>query len=101
MPAELGGLEALSVWRTNAVYKAALEDSLSNEKTNETLINVRLFGKDYKVIQPGTGSWDHSMETWELTKEQIAEVKEYINANGYGNYKSADGLTGFRSRFLE
>lgn len=99
--AELGGLEVLSVWRTNVLYKAALEDALSNVKTNETLINVGLFGKDYKVIQPGTGSWNHSMETWELTKEQIAEVKEYINANGYGNYKSADGLAGFRSRFLE
>lgn len=98
---ELGGLEEQSVWKSNIRYKEALDFTLSNVKSNEKVIQVRLFGKDYKVTQPGSGSWNHSMETWNFTRNQIEEVKEYINTNGYGNYKSAEGLSEFRSTFFE
>ena len=43
---------------------------------------------------------DTPQETYSFTHEEILEMKQFIEENGYGNTKSDDGLTRFYNQFL-
>ncbi len=99
VPTAKGGLEESSIWKTNHVYGASLDYVLSNEKKQKENVRITLFGKTYDIAKPGTGMWDHEIETWRFTKSEIREVQAYISANGYGNYKGKDRILEFYDRF--
>ena len=65
---ENGGLESTSKWKSEVTYKDTLEAAMNNVK-----------GED--------GNWSHTVQTWEFSKEDIEQVKHYVNNNGMGNSK--------------
>lgn len=65
---ENGGLESTSKWKSDVTYKDTLEAAMNNVK-----------GED--------GNWSHTVQTWEFSKEDIEQVKHYVNNNGMGNSK--------------
>ena len=97
---ENGGLELNSIWRTNPEYAAVLNSAMENreslqfEKIDRTYLGIRL-QKDV----PGSISRNHAYETWHLTSENVAQIKEYINVHGIGNLKEPDALKNFREQF--
>ena len=66
---EAGGVESSSKWRSEVTYKDTLEAAMNNVK-----------GED--------GNWSHTVKTWECSKEDIVQVKQYVKDNGMGNNKS-------------
>lgn len=65
---EAGGLESSSKWRSEVTYKDTLKAAMNNVK-----------GED--------GNWSHTVQTWEFSKEDIVQVKQYVKDNGMGNEK--------------
>lgn len=54
-------------------YKDTLETSMNN-----------VIGED--------GKWSHTVQTWEFSKEDIEQVKQYVKNNGMGNLKERKTL---------
>ena len=65
---ENGGLESTSKWKSEVTYKDTLEAAMYNVK-----------GED--------GNWSHTVQIWEFSKEDIEQVKYYVNNYGMGNSK--------------
>ena len=65
---ENGGLESTSKWKSEVTYKDTLEAAMYNVK-----------GED--------GNWSHTVQIWEFSKEDIEQVKHYVNNYGMGNSK--------------
>jgi uncharacterized repeat protein (TIGR02543 family) len=74
---EDGGLSPDSIWMTNPEYHEALKQALLNQK-NGTPVQV-----------------------YELSKEQIKDMKAYINQYGYENFKKESVWKGFYNKFLK
>jgi len=66
---ENGGLESTSKWKSELTYKDTLEAAMNNVK-----------GED--------GNWSHTVQTWEFSKDDIDQVKQYVLDNGLGNSKN-------------
>jgi hypothetical protein len=66
---ENGGLESTSKWKSEVTYKDTLEAAMNNVK-----------GED--------GNWSHTVQTWEFSKDDIDQVKQYVLDNGLGNSKN-------------
>ena len=75
---ELGGLESTSLWRNDAAFRGTLQSAMNN-------------------TQNGGNS---TYSVWIFTKEDIAEVKEYVSDNGLGNSKSETALSRFINNFI-
>lgn len=99
--AEGGGLERESVWKHENAYRSVLEYALSNRKQGESIIETTFAGKEYRIAKPGSGEWTHRKETWTFTREQMDQVKEFIEKNGFGNYKKKTGISEFYEIFGE
>ncbi|WP_031420564.1 InlB B-repeat-containing protein [Lachnoclostridium phytofermentans] len=73
---ENGGLESTSKWKSETTYKDTLSVAMNNAK-----------GED--------DNWSHTLQTWEFTKEDIDQVKQYVSNNGMGNTKNGNVLAQF------
>lgn len=73
---ENGGLESTSKWKSEVTYKDTLEVAMNNVK-----------GED--------GKWSHTVQTWEFSKEDIDQVKQYVSNNGMRNTKNGNVLAQF------
>lgn len=93
--AEQGGLENASIWKQNPAYKAVLERTLNNKKINETVINTDFLEQEQGVVKPGSGTWEHEIQTWVFSKEEVQAVKDFLSENGLGNYQNEDGIEKF------
>ncbi|MGO5053986.1 InlB B-repeat-containing protein [Lachnospiraceae bacterium LCP25S3_G4] len=78
---EAGGLESSSKWRSEVTYKDTLEAAMNNVK-----------GED--------GNWSHTVQTWEFSKEDIVQVKQYVKDNGMGNSVDIRNLLRFLNLFI-
>ncbi len=96
---EEGGLEETSVWKQDAACQKALEYALSNEKRGQITVQETFFGKVYHFIRPGSGSWDHKKETWVFSKEQIENVKQFVEKHGYGDARGENKIAIFYESF--
>jgi len=76
-----GGLEVTSKWRSDVTYRNTLAMAMNNVK-----------GED--------GNWSHVVKSYEFSKEDIEQVKQYVKDNGMGNSKSIDALERIISLFL-
>ncbi|SEV84910.1 InlB B-repeat-containing protein [[Clostridium] fimetarium] len=74
------GLESTSKWKSEVTYKDTLEAAMYNFK-----------GED--------GNWSHTVQTWEFSKEDIDQVKQYVKDNGMGNTKKRSALIQFLNLF--
>lgn len=90
-----------SVWRTEEEYKNLLNETLSYKRTNpDTSDPLPVFGDAYKRTIEGTGTWNKTPKAeWRFTKEQIGEVKEYLDTYGPSNYQTENGLSQFMDTF--
>ena len=90
-----------SVWRIEEEYKNLLKEALSYKRTNpDTSEALPVFGDAYKQNIEGTGTWNKMPKSeWRFTKEQIEEVKEYLDTYGPTNYQTEDGITQFMDTF--
>ena len=79
-PYENGGLELTSKWKSELTYKDTLEAIMNNVKGE-------------------TGNWTHVVQTWEFTKDDIDQVKQYVKDNGMGDSKTGGALVQFLSLF--
>ena len=43
------------------------------------------------------GNWSHTVKTWEFSKEDIDQVKQYVKDNGMGNSRKDLDLSRFVS----
>ena len=77
---ENGGLESTSKWKSEVTYKDTLEAAMYNVK-----------GED--------GDWSHSVKTWEFSKEDIDQVKQYVKDNRLGNSKNGTAISRFLNLF--
>lgn len=77
---ENGGLEAASKWKSEAAYKDVLAAAMNNVK-----------GEDE--------SWSHVAQTWEFSKEDIEQVKQYVSDNGMGNTRKGSTFERFLNLF--
>ena len=75
-PEANGGLAADSIWLTDPEYAAALQTAFTNSRN-------------------GTAE-----EVYEFSHEDILDMKQFIDDNGFGNTKSDDALTRFYDRFM-
>ena len=96
---ERGGLENTSIWRTNDTYKSVLESALYNSKINEEYKTVEYFGTSMDVKVAGSGEWQTENSTWVFTKDDIEEVKSFVDTHGYGNIKEPNALEVFIQLF--
>lgn len=96
---EKGGLELTSVWRNNDSYKSLLESSLYNKKLNEEYKTIEYFGTSTEVKIAGSGTWQNQKSTWVFTKDDIEEVKEFVDTHGYGNIRESNALELFIEAF--
>jgi len=62
-------------------YKDTLEAAMNNVK-----------GED--------GNWSHTVQTWEFSKEDIVQVKQYVKDNGMGNSVDIRNLLRFLNLFI-
>lgn len=71
-----------------------------NGQTQIRQTRSRFFGDAYKQNIEGTGTWNNTPKAeWRFTKEQIGEVKEYLDTYGPSNYQTENGLTHFMDTF--
>lgn len=98
---EKGGLELNSVWRENANYSSLLESVLSNMKVNEEYKEIKYFGTSTEIKVPGSGDWKTDKSTWVFTKDDIEEVKEFVDTYGYGNIRESNALELFIEAFKD
>lgn len=75
-PYENGGLEDNSIWKTDPEYAAVLQQAFDNLKN------------------------DTPEETYYFTHEEILEMKQFIDENGFGNTQSVDALNRFYGQFM-
>ncbi len=75
-PYENGGLEDNSIWKTDPEYAAVLQQAFDNLKN------------------------DTPEETYYFTHEEILEMKQFIDENGFGNTQSEDALNRFYDQFM-
>jgi hypothetical protein len=71
-----GGLAATSKWRSDVTYRNTLAAAMTNMK-----------GED--------GKWSHVEKSYEFSKEDIDQVKQYVKDNGMGNSESVIALSRF------
>ena len=76
-----GGLETTSKWRSDVTYRNTLTAAMNNVK-----------GED--------GKWSHVVKSFEFSKEDIDQVKQYVKDNGMGNSMGENKLTYFRNLIL-
>ena len=76
-----GGLEATSKWRSDVTYRSTLEAAMNNMK-----------GED--------GNWSHIVKSFEFSKEEINQVKQYVKDNGMGNSDSGIALSRFINQIV-
>ncbi|MEG0962013.1 MAG: hypothetical protein RSF88_04005 [Lachnospiraceae bacterium] len=76
-----GGLEVTSKWRSDTTYRNTLAAAMNNVK-----------GED--------GNWSHVAKSYEFSKEDIEQVKQYVRDNGMGDSKSGTGLWRFMSQII-
>lgn len=73
-----------SVWRTEE-YGAVLNKVLKNNKNGEEYTNPsgveRLLGAK-PVKKPGSGTWNHVMQVWKFTRQQVLEVQDFLENHG-------------------
>ena len=96
---EKGGLELTSVWRDNDSYKSVLERVLYNKKLNEEYKTIEYFGTSTEVKIAGSGEWQTEKSTWVFTKDDIEEVKSFVDTHGYGNIREPNALELFIEAF--
>lgn len=77
---ENGGLESTSKWKSEITYNDTLSAAMNNVK-----------GED--------GNWSHTVQTWEFSKEDIDQVKQYVADNGMGNSKYQYNIKEFIDKF--
>jgi hypothetical protein len=77
---EEGGLEVTSKWRREESYRATLSVAMNNTKGE-------------------AGNWSHVVCSYEFSKEDIEQVKQYVKDNGMGNAKNENGLRQFLGFF--
>ena len=77
-----GGLNSGSSWINIFEYEKALTETLSNK------------------IDATTGEWEKVHQTWIFSKNQIAEVKAYVEEHGLGNSQESDALANFYSLYV-
>ena len=94
-----GGLEEDSIWKEDDAYRAALDYALGNRKTGEDTVDTQFMGKDYTYTKPGSGTWEHEVETWTFSREAVKEIRKFIEENGYGKYKMKSGIDNFYETF--
>lgn len=92
LPADKGGLEENSVWRTNPVYLSYIENALSIKKKHVETKTISAFGMEWKVEEAGSGEWEQKEETWVFEYEDIKKMKEFTNTYGFGNIKVSNGI---------
>ena len=46
------------------------------------------------------GNWSHVVKSYEFSKEDIDQVKQYVKNNGMGNSKSGNALSRFTIQSL-
>ena len=68
-----GGLEATSKWRSEVTYRNTLAAAMSNMKVED-------------------GNWSHVVKSYEFSKDEINQVKQYVKDNGMGNSESRNAL---------
>ncbi len=61
-----GGLEATSKWRSEVTYRNTLTAAMNNVKREDK-------------------NWSHVVKSHEFSKEDIEQVKQYVQDNGMGN----------------
>lgn len=99
VPTSLGGLEENSIWIKSEVYRTALDYAMSNHKENEEYKTLDVFGTEYKVKIAGSGKWSHMKESWTFTKEDIKDVREFVDEYGFGNNTRSDAVEAFYEQF--
>ena len=76
-----GGLHPNSIWIINPEYTTLLTNVLGNTQDEDS------------------GEWANVYQTWTFTAEQIAEVKQYVEAHGPGKTKENNALTNFYNTY--
>ena len=97
VPANKGGLEETSVWKTNPVYQSLMDAVMSNKKINQVIKKISFYGNEKEYVVPGSGTWEHVEETWYFTKEDIVKSNEFREQYGFGSSK----VTNYLEKFLE
>ncbi len=77
---EEGGLESTSKWKSDEAYRRVLSGAMNHSKE-------------------GDGSWSNVVQTWEFSKEEIEQVKQYVSVQGIGKSKNENGLSQFLTFF--
>lgn len=77
----LGGLEVTSKWRDDVTYRSTFVAAMNNVK-----------GED--------GNWSHVVKSYEFSKDDIEQVKQYVKDNGMGNSESGNALWRLISQIL-
>ena len=75
-PEANGGLAADSIWKTDPEYVATLQTAFANSRN-------------------GTAE-----EVYEFSHEDILDMKQFIDDNGFGNTRSDNALTRFYNQFM-
>ncbi len=78
---EQGGVNENSVWRIFYEYEKLLTDTFNNKQN------------------PETGEWDTVYQTWIISKDQIEEVKAFVEEYGLGKTQNEDALKEFYKKF--
>ena len=97
VPANKGGLEETSIWKTNPTYQSLMDAVMSNKKINQVTRKISFYGNEKEYVIPGSGTWEHVEETWYFTKEDIAKTNDFREQYGYGSSK----VTNYLEMFLE
>lgn len=98
-----GGLMKGSVWREQE-NKEYLRKVLSLKRINPELTPPITFlpGLVYQKEIPGSGEWNGEIEQeWYFTKDDIDNVKAFVDDHGLGNSKESNGLQLFLEKFKD
>ena len=71
-----GGLDADSIWKTDAGYRTVLESAFANSRNNTPIVS------------------------YTFTYEEIQQMKVFVENNGIGNSESGDALQRFYEQFM-
>lgn len=77
---ENGGLELTSKWKSETTYIDTLSVSMNNAKFED-------------------GNWSHVVQTWEFSKADIDQVKQYVLDNELGHSKYGTAISRFLNLF--
>ena len=96
---EDGGFRDTSFWRNNEEYRNALAEVLSNKRVNMDQTDDAFLGRNLDI--PGTGNFVIApQETISLTHEEVLNAQQYVIDNAIGNLVNSNGLSNFRSQFM-